>query len=174
MKKKTPPSSGRATPASEESTGARAVTFEFTVRLAQTDAAGVMFFARQFELAHLAYEQLLEHLGVPLPADLARSGTLLPIVHAEADYVAPLRLGDRVRVSVWLRSLGRRSFAIEYEFQRADGTPTGRAQTVHVALDAGRQRAVDLPEAIRRKLESLPVSGGRDSGPAGPGTSDRA
>ena len=37
--------------------------FETTIRLQHVDGAGVVFFARFFELAHLAYEDLLEVMG---------------------------------------------------------------------------------------------------------------
>ena len=73
-------------------------SYETVIRLQHTDAAGVVFFARYFELAHLAFEDMLDAIGHPLPSDLANSALILPPVHAEADYKAALRLGDPVHV----------------------------------------------------------------------------
>ena len=60
--------------------------YERTVRLADTDAAGVVYFARVLSICHEAYEASLAAAGVPL-ASWIRKGTIaLPIVHAHADF----------------------------------------------------------------------------------------
>ena len=65
--------------------------YQTTIRLHQTDAAGVVFFSNLFVIAHDAYESFLEsHL--PLNAILSDGVYIIPIVHAEADYLLPLAL----------------------------------------------------------------------------------
>ena len=125
----------------------------FQVRLHDTDAAGVLFFAHLLRHAHDAYEAWMEQAGQALPAWLAGGGPHLPLVHAEADYLAPLRHGDRVSVRLTLERLGETSFTLAYTFTTADGRPAARARTVHAAAAAGAKRP--LPEGLRAALRGL-------------------
>ncbi len=129
----------------------------FSIRLRDTDAAGVLFFARLLEHAHDAYETLMDQLDHPLPDLLHNASFHLPLVHAEADYLAPLRLGDRVRVSIQVAKLGRRSFTLSYAFATPDGRICARAATVHVAIDAREGKKEALPEPLREALQGLGV-----------------
>lgn len=123
---------------------------EFVVRVPHTDAAGIMFFAKLFEFAHLAYEAFLDAQGMSLPADL-HANVLYPIVHAEADYRRSLRLGDRFAVDVSVARVGSRSFALDYRFERA-GEETAHARTVHAAVDPESGRTISLPADLRAAL----------------------
>ena len=121
----------------------------FEVRLHDTDAAGVLFFAHLFRHAHDAYESLMAAAGFPLQ-DLIRNGTALPIVHAEADYQAPMRQGDRIRVAVGVAEIRRRSFSLDYRFLDEQGLLRARARTVHVLIGADTTMA--LPDDLRQAL----------------------
>lgn len=127
--------------------------YRFCVRLHDTDAAGVMFFAHLFRYAHDAYEACLSMLGLDLASLIAAGGPQLPLVHAEADYRAPLRHGDQVWVRVTLERLGNQSFTLGYLFAGVDGRERARARTVHVAMDPLLGGPVNLPSALRNALE---------------------
>lgn len=128
-------------------------TFETTIRLQHTDGAGVVFFARFFELAHVAYEDFLEAIGQPLPADLGAAPILYPIVHAESDYRSMLRLGDRVRIELTVPVVKSRSFTLAYRFLTSGGDEVAALQTVHVAVDKSTGRSTRLPEALATALK---------------------
>jgi 1,4-dihydroxy-2-naphthoyl-CoA hydrolase len=142
--------------------------YAFEVRLNDTDAAGVLFFAHLFRHAHEAYESLMTAAGFPLK-DLIRRGTALPIVHAEADYKAPMHLGDQVRVEVSVGDVRQRSFSLDYRFLDARGLLLARAGTVHVLKGAGQSPPLpaDLGRALAR-WKRVPEPEGRDSGRGGP------
>jgi len=123
--------------------------YPFEVRLNDTDAAGVLFFAHLFRHAHEAYESLMTAAGFPLK-DLIRQGTALPIVRAEADYKAPMHLGDRVRVEVTVGDVRQRSFSLDYRFLDARGLLLARAGTVHVLKGPGQDPT--LPDAFGQAL----------------------
>ena len=58
--------------------------YKTTVRMFNTDAAGISFFASAFLYAHECYEAFMDdHL--PLGKMLEDGEYLVPIVHAEAD-----------------------------------------------------------------------------------------
>jgi len=127
-------------------------TCEQTVRLYDTDAAGFLFYGSQFRIAHAALEDFLEHLGLPIGALLRARATLFPVVHAEADYRAPLTAGDRLTVSLAVRALGERSFTLAYRFLLPHGREAGSVLTVHAALDTATGASCALPDALRAAL----------------------
>lgn len=126
----------------------------FTVRLHDVDAAGVMFFARLFVHAHDAYEDFMARQSLELEK-LIGAGTRLPLVHASADYLLPLRHGERVSVALEVEKLGRTSFTVAYALRCGDEL-RARLQTVHVFLAGQGGVPSPLPEEIRQRL--LPYS----------------
>jgi 1,4-dihydroxy-2-naphthoyl-CoA hydrolase len=129
--------------------------YRFSIRLHDTDAAGVLFFAHLLRHAHDAYEAFMERAGFGLAGLIAGTGPHLPLVHAEADFLAPLRHGEQVHVRLGLARLGGSSFTLEYEFLGSEGNIRARARTVHVALAPEGGKSVPLPDALRRQLELL-------------------
>jgi acyl-CoA thioesterase FadM len=129
-----------------------AFTSRATVRLYDTDAAGFLFYGAQFRIAHAALEDFLDHLGLPIAGIIRGGTTLFPVVHAEADYRAPLAAGDRLSVQVAVRAIGERSFTVGYRLLLADGREAGSVATVHSALDKASGTSCPLPEAVRAAL----------------------
>ena len=125
---------------------------KITVRLYDADPTGVLFFGSQFRLTHAAIEDFLEHLGFPVARLIRDKEVLFPVVHAEADYRAPVAVGEKLTVKVSVRAIGERSFTIAYRLLLADGREAGSALTVHAALDPATGASRPLPEAVRVAL----------------------
>lgn len=123
--------------------------FATTVKLYDTDASGALFFAQQFRLTHDACEAFLATTGLFVQG---KPIMLLPVVHAEADYAAPLRWGDAVVVEVRPGRVGTTSFGLSYRLCKRDGTVAGTVETVHVAVSGKTGRPVRLPAALRKAL----------------------
>lgn len=152
---------------------------EFTVKLRHTDAAGVVFFASYFTIAHDVYELALEEVGEPLGAWLG--DVPMPLVRSEASYLAPLRHGERARVDLGVARVGGRSFTLSYVFwvqatserrwdpRRAPSTASSpvdldaavlwrkacELKTVHVAIDPQSGESIALPPRVSSALERL-------------------
>lgn len=123
---------------------------EFVVRLHDVDAAGVMFFARLFVHAHDAYENFMASQGLGLDK-LIGAGMHLPLAHASADFLAPLRHGERISVALEIEKLGRTSFGVAYAFHCGEAL-RARLHTVHVFLAGQEKLPSPLPEEIRHHL----------------------
>jgi 1,4-dihydroxy-2-naphthoyl-CoA hydrolase len=121
-------------------------TYETTIKLRDTDAAGVLYFARQFDLAHDAYQAWLEEEGFGLRRIIEDADFMLAIVHAESDYAAALRVGDRIRISLCVANIGQSSFTMTYELSKEDGAKVGTAQTVHVLIDKKTRGKTPIPD----------------------------
>ena len=128
--------------------------FETSITLADTDAAGRIFFARAFDKLHLAYEAMMESWGFSI-ADLIRKQEFnLPIIKAEAEYKKSLVLGDRITIRIKVMHLGFSSFSLEHEFISA-GELAIRAVTVHVCVDPQTGIKKELPAELRSKIEEF-------------------
>jgi len=128
---------------------------KLTVRLHDTDAAGILFYASQFLYVHDAYEELLRLIGLPIASMLRDEPFILPIVHAEAQYMKPLTVGDEITVALQVGKIGETSFVLEYELFDINGQLVGKARTVHVAVSKQTQNKIVLPEKLQRALKTF-------------------
>lgn len=125
----------------------------YTIKLHDTDAAGILFYANQFKIVHDIYEKFLSHIGFNFRERFDRRDFYLPIVHAEADFLGPLKVGDTIEIALNVARVGQTSFALQYTMVDLDGTMVGTARTVHVTIDPDSMKKINLPEKFRIKLE---------------------
>ena len=129
--------------------------YQTIIKLHDTDAAGILFFSHQFEIIHDAYEALLAKLGVGFPILIKEKNYFLPIVHAEADYKAPLFVGDRITIQVQLAHVGTTSFTFSYKLLDAKKRLVGTARTVHVTTNKKTKKKIPLPPDMRRAIDKF-------------------
>lgn len=127
--------------------------YSLRVRLHHTDAAGVIFCSRLLELAHEAYEALLEQVGLGIDRLLAQGRLRLPVVGLEAEFTQPIRVGERLQVELTLTRRGAHSYQVAYGFRDPAGTVKARAVTRHVVLDGVHGKPAPLPEALARLVD---------------------
>ena len=131
-----------------------ASAFETTriIRLGHTDAARRLYFARQLDLVHEAYEDWLEHEGLSIRMLIDDRSGGVPIVHAESSYTGQVFAGDEVVIRLTVEARSTRSFTLGYTLSRGE-TQVGTAKTVHVSVDAATGKSCPLPEDLTRVLE---------------------
>lgn len=138
------------------STGGRAFTLPIRARFGACDPVGIVYFPRYFDWFHQAMEAWFDTaLGTPYHVLLRHHG--LPAVHTEADYRAPVRFGDDVRVELRVGHLGRSSMRLDYRvLGSADQVhATGHTMVVHMGTDpqaADHMQAVPFPADLRAAL----------------------
>lgn len=125
----------------------------FTVRLSHTDAAGVMFFPVAFEVEQESFERWLEAGGMGVRDMLDGVLAPTPVVHCEADYRRPVRVGDRLAVRLAGVGIGRTSFELSWELDH-DGAVVMAVRVRRSSIDRASGRAVDLPPPLRAWLEA--------------------
>jgi 1,4-dihydroxy-2-naphthoyl-CoA hydrolase len=124
--------------------------YERTIRFADIDAAGFVFFANYLALCHEAYEASLLEMGIELRSYFVANRVLLPIVKTQAQYLGPLQSGNRVRVELARTRLSENSFRLDYRiFHLAAAEKlVALAQTEHVAIDLSTLERKPLPAGI--------------------------
>ncbi len=128
-----------------------------TVRLAHTDAAGLLFFPNQFLLAHEAYEEWLRSAGFSIAQVLREGAVLIPIVHCEADFLIPLQVGDSLVVEMRCEARGTNSFTLGYTLHRGKEI-VGSVKTVHVCMARASMGKIPPPSALADALDAISVS----------------
>lgn len=129
--------------------------YETKIRLYDTDAAGILFFANQFRLVEEAYEAFLEENGIVISDFLIKSDFIVPIVHAESDFLFPLRAGDKILIKINLLKKGESSFTLGHEILNSDKTLCGKGSTVHVCVSSKTFKKIRIPENIGKILDSV-------------------
>jgi 1,4-dihydroxy-2-naphthoyl-CoA hydrolase len=123
-----------------------------TVRLPDTDAAGVVYFANGLSMCHEAYEASLEAAGISLQALLTQSPFALPITHASIDFFRPMMCGDRLEIALIPEQLQPSEFLIQYTVVLQDGELSEReiakAVTYHVCIETKQRHRRELPEDL--------------------------
>ncbi len=130
-------------------------TYETTLRLRDTDAAGVLYFANIYNYAHEAIEAFLDSAGMNVGTILRSPSYALPVVHAEADYRRPILPGDRMRIQVQLERMGDTSFTFLYRMTNIEGEETAQVRIVHVVVDRQSGKSKPVPSELSAVLQQL-------------------
>src|SRR5262249_13756999 len=99
-----------------------------------------------------AYFAMMHARGLDVPAMLRAGEVGFPMVHAEADYLVPLRFGDAIVVDIVAAKLGERSFRIGYRVRGPDGRAAAVGQTVQVCIDRRTYKPHPLSAEMREIL----------------------
>jgi 1,4-dihydroxy-2-naphthoyl-CoA hydrolase len=126
----------------------------YQVQLRDTDAAGVLYFANLLAICHGAYEAALVDQGIDLRNFVTNPPIAIPITHASADFRRPIYCGDRLQIVLTPTQQASSSFIINYQVCQDPERVVATAQTNHVAIDAQQRKRVELPEAIKKWLQS--------------------
>ncbi|MBD2596262.1 1,4-dihydroxy-2-naphthoyl-CoA hydrolase [Nostoc sp. MBR 210] len=127
--------------------------YKRTVRFADTDAAGVVYFANVLSICHEAYEASLNASGMNLKAFFTKPSVAFPIVHANVDFFRPMYCGDELNISLIPQKLSADKFEIAYEITIAD-VLVAKAITRHVCIDMNSRTKQELSEEIIQWLET--------------------
>ena len=120
-----------------------AFVYETTVRFGQVDPAKVVYFARVYEMAHEAFEELMGAAGFPVGPLFEKSEWGMPLVHTEATYRRPWRLGENIRIEGTISEITERSVEFEYAFKDEAEHVRTRVKMRHafVSLDTFQARS---------------------------------
>ncbi len=121
-----------------------------TVRFGDTDAAGVVFFPNYLAICHEAYEESLTASGIDLQPFFLDNDVIVPVSKSEAEYLRPLRPGDKLRVTVTPEPRTESSYAIRFEIFKLGTIEklAARIRTEHVVTSRAKRARVPLPSAL--------------------------
>ena len=128
-------------------------SFPVRVYFENTDAGAVVYHGEYLKFLERARTEWLRHLGFDHQA-LARHHRALFVVSSLAiEFVKPARLDDMVAVSVKLESLGKVRCVFNQEIRREDEVLV-KAKVTVASLNTDNFKPVEIPEALRKKMEA--------------------
>ncbi len=139
-----------------------------TVRFSEIDRAGIVFFSRVFEYCQETYEELLAVTTGGIEAMLDANAWATPIVHAEADFMRPIRLGERIRIESVIEAADDSSVTFVYRLSGGDGVTRAKARFVHAFIDLTTFKRVGFPTAFAEALKRIGIEGSEKLGGLGP------
>lgn len=123
------------------------------VRMHDTDMAGILYFPRIYRFVNDGLEDFMESEGYGFIKVLQSSKFLTVMVHCEADYYSPLKVGDELQMHIAVQSIGSSSFTLVYEIYKTDHTHAGHAQTTFTVIDRESKQKVPIPDTFKSMLE---------------------
>lgn len=130
------------------------LTYSRMVRLSDTDAAGVVYFANVLTMCHQAYEESLAEAGINLGAFLSNTSSAIPIVHADVDFFYPMLCGDKLLIHLTPQRVSETEFGITYSLVDASSPEKqlAKATTRHVCINPNSRIRTQLSESILQWL----------------------
>lgn len=126
------------------------------VKMADTDASGVIYFASVQMIALEAFEEFLSEYGFDLGYEITKGEYLFPVVHAEADYLSPITVGEEIQVHLILKKIGRSSFTMQYEIDSLKTDMTVATVSItHVVLSKKTKKSMVVPQELVSLFTSL-------------------
>jgi 4-hydroxybenzoyl-CoA thioesterase len=114
---------------------------KWTVRFGDVDAAGIVYYPQLFDRVVRTVEEFLAEMGFPV-SQFLDNDIGMPIVNAEVDLIAPIRLGDVLDIEL-SPTIGDSSVVYDVDFNRQDETVASIRQTmVTIDLDTFDTRPV--------------------------------
>lgn len=131
------------------------VVLERAVRFDEVDAAGIVFFGTIVAYVHEAMEHFFEQLDGGYARLIMERRVGVPAVKLEADFSAPLRYGDRMRIETSVARVGKRSAELAYRILRAhDDVLCATLRHTVVVTDLDALASCDMPADVRAALEA--------------------
>lgn len=126
-------------------------SYKRIIRVQDTDATGVLYFANQLQIGLEAFEDFLCTQGFSIGEMIKKRHYLLPIVHAEADFFAPIHVSDALELTLTFPRFGTTSFTHASEVFR-QGEKVGTVEIVHVVYCPEKDKGIPIPRELENKI----------------------
>jgi 4-hydroxybenzoyl-CoA thioesterase len=127
---------------------------KLTIRFADTDAAGIAFYPRYFEMANNHIEDWFgEGLGFDFKHLHVDEGRAVPTAHIEVDFKAPGRMHEMLTLSLVLSHIGTTSIRFTLSAaSEAEEKWAMRYVLVHMDMKTGK--SLPWPDDMRAAMET--------------------
>src|SRR5215469_6670120 len=128
-------------------------TIRIRVQFGDVDGSQRIHFTAMFRYMEVAEHQLMRSIGMPYATAL--QGQAFPRVHLECDFRSAILYDDELDVTARIDGVGTSSWTVAFtacNASRPDSPVAAEGRMVIVAMDPASERAIPLPEELRRAL----------------------
>ncbi len=115
------------------------------------DPAGILFYGRIYDICHSTYEEMIQSFNLTLNY-WNNDDFVVPIIHSEAKYYKPVKIGETITIEIKTSQLRNSSFELEYITKNETGEKCHVVKTVHVVIDKKSWKKIDMPEEVKAGL----------------------
>ncbi len=143
------------------------------VEFADTDMAGIVHYSNFFRYMETAEHGFFRSLGLSLMMERFDPPVGWPRVHAECDYLQPLRCEDEVEIHLLVSEKKAKSLSYVFRLRKLNASPPvevacGRLTVVCVTYEKdGKMKAAPIPQSVADQIDVAPPelleSSGRSS-----------
>jgi acyl-CoA thioester hydrolase len=124
--------------------------FENTVRFAETDAQGIVFYGNYATYQDETFTEFMEAIGYPYD-EIEAAGWDVHVVNLELNYRRPAEFRDRLTNAMRVTAIEDSSIEFAYECRNEAGETLVEGTVVHVAVDDSGS-AIRVPEEFREAV----------------------
>jgi 1,4-dihydroxy-2-naphthoyl-CoA hydrolase len=125
--------------------------YKIKINFFDCDPAGILFYARIFQICHSAYESLVSSFSLN-ENYWDNEDYVVPILSSEAKYLKPIKYGETVSVDLKVIQLRKSSFELEYSCKNENGDICARVKTIHVFVDKKIWKKIEINKEVRTQL----------------------
>ena len=120
------------------------------------DPAGIIFYPTYFRWMDASTWAFMESVGYA-PSRMREEHLAMPLVSASCDFLAPAVQGDRCEVRSRIARFGGKSFVVEHNIVRADGTMLAKGSETRVwgRYENGPgtpMKGAPIPEDVKKRF----------------------
>lgn len=134
-----------------------------SVEFYETDMAGIVHYSNFFRYMEAAEHGFFRSLGLSVVANHIDPPIGWPRVHAECDYVQPLRFEDEVEIHLLVSEIKSKALSYFFRFRKLNASPPlevarGNLTVVCVTHESdGKMKATPIPKAVADKIQMAPA-----------------
>ena len=132
------------------------------VRFGDCDSAGVIHFHNLLRWAHESWEESIDIYGIPhkdiFPNVKSHKNQIIfPIVNCEANFLAPIKIGDLLKIKIIPKKINNHLFQVNTIFLK-DEINFAEGKIIHCSLNVNSKLKVKLPDQLERWIEASNIS----------------
>ena len=134
-----------------------------SVEFHETDMAGIVHYSNFFRYMETAEHGFFRSLGFSVVTENTDPPIGWPRVHAECDYLQPLRFEDEVEIHMLVSEMKSKALSYVFRFSKLNAPPPlevarGKLTVVCVTHEAdGKMKATPIPKVVADKIEVAPA-----------------
>ena len=134
-----------------------------SVEFYETDMAGIVHYSNFFRYMEAAEHAFFRSLGFSVVTDNPHPRIGWPRVHAECDYIQPLRFEDEVEIHLLVNEMKSKALSYLFRFRKLNAAlplevARGKLTVVCVTHeDDGKMKATPIPESITHRIQVAPA-----------------
>lgn len=115
------------------------------------DPAGILFYAKIYELCHSVYEEMIQSFNLK-ENYWANDDYVVPIIQSEATYHKPFIYNSFVFVDLTVETISSSAFKLAYNCKNEDGELCAEVKTTHVFVDKKTWKKKTIKDDVREGL----------------------